>query len=113
MATRYDLVFVRGIPFWHNTSDGGLYFYDPESITSGTGPTAAEPLRLGSYNKDSGRSELVGEGELRERIEPSLAAWRGSLLPTERGKPIQPAAKPSRARRAAAKPAKASRGKTA
>jgi hypothetical protein len=113
MTARYDLVFVHSIPFWHNTSDGGLYYYDPESITTGTGPTAAEPLRLGSYNKDSGRGELVGEGELRGSIEPGLDAWRASLAPTERGKPIQPAAKPSRARRAAAKSPKTSRGKSA
>jgi hypothetical protein len=112
MAASYELVFVRGIPFWHNGSDGGLYYYDPESITTGTGPTATEPIRLGTYSKDSGRSELAGEGELRERIEPSLAAWRTALRPTERGKPIQPAAKPSRARRTAAKSAKASHSKS-
>lgn len=112
MATSYELVFHRGIPFWHSTGDGGLYYYDPESITTGTGPTTTEPLRVGSYDKGTGRCELAGEDELRAHIEPSLAAWRATLRPTERGKPIPPAAKPSRARRAAAKPAKASRSKS-
>jgi hypothetical protein len=110
MSIRHELVFLRGIPFWHNTSDGGLYYYDPASITSGTGPTGSEPLRMGTYDKDSGRCELIDN--VHERIEPSLPAWRATLLPTERGKPIAPAAKPSRSRRAAAKPAKASRSKT-
>ena len=111
-TTSYELVFVRSIPFWHNPSDGGLYYYDPESITTGTGPSGSEPIRLGSYNKDSDRGELAGDDELRARIEPTLAGWRGTLRPTERGKPIQPAAKPSRARRAAAKSPKTSRSKS-
>lgn len=110
MSTSYELVFVRSIPFWH--SSGVLYFYDPASVTTGTGPTAAEPIRLGTYDKDSGRSELAVESALRELIEPALADWRASLCPTERGKPIPPAAKPSRARRTPAKSTKASRAKS-
>jgi hypothetical protein len=110
MATSYELVFVRSIPFWH--ADGALYFYDPESVTTGTGPTGSEPVRLGSYDKATGRSELAGDDELRARIEPALAEWRATLRPTERGKPIPPAAKPSRARRPAAKSTKASRTKS-
>jgi hypothetical protein len=110
MAANYELVFLRGIPFWHNTSDGGLYYYDPDSITRGSGPTGTEPQRIGTYDKGSGRCELIAD--VREHIEPSLPAWRATLRPTERGKPIPPAAKPSRSRRTAAKPAKASRSKT-
>jgi hypothetical protein len=97
----YELIFARGIPFWHH--DGRLFYYDPRSPCSGSDEDC-----LGTYDKATGDCALLPEPELRSALASRLAAWRGALEPTERGKPITPATKPSRARRTTAKSGKSS-----
>jgi hypothetical protein len=100
-TAEYELIFARGIPFWHH--DGRLFYYDPRSPCTGSDEDC-----LGAYDKATGRCTLLGDTELRSTLEPRLAAWRGALEPSERGKPIAPATKPSRARRTTTKSAKSS-----
>ena len=112
IVTDNELVFARGIPFWHN--NGKLFYYDPASGTSGaagtiSGDTApSEGVQLGTYDKATGRCDLFAETELRSALQPRLATWWAALEPSERGKPITPVAKPSRARRTTTKSAKSS-----
>jgi hypothetical protein len=122
-VTSYELVFARGIPFWH--SDGRLFYYDPASPCSGADADCIGTYELpstkragehlaphssgaGSNDKATGSCTLLAESELRTTLEPRLTAWRAALEPSERGKPITPVAKPSRARRTTAKSAKSS-----
>ena len=96
-----ELIFACGIPFWHH--DGRLFYYDPR-----TPCTSSDADCLGAYDKATGRCTLLDASELRSALEPRLATWRATLEPSERGKPIAPATKPSRARRTTAKSAKSS-----
>ncbi len=96
-----ELVFARGIPFWHH--DGRLFYYDPRSPCTGSDEDC-----LGAYDKATGHCTLLPEPELHRTLAARLAAWRAALEPSERGKPIAPATKPSRTRRTAAKSAKSS-----
>jgi len=119
----YELLFVRGVPFWH--IDGRLFYYDPASPCSGADADCIGTYELpstkragehlaphssgaGSNDKATGSCTLLAESELRTALEPRLTAWRAALEPSERGKPITPVAKPSRARRTTAKSAKSS-----
>ena len=109
IVTDNELVFARGIPFWHN--NGKLFYYDPASGASGatSGDTVpSEGVQLGTYDKATGRCDILAETELRSALQPRLATWWAALEPSERGKPITPVAKPSRARRTTTKSAKSS-----
>ena len=116
IVTDNELVFARGIPFWHN--NGKLFYYDPASSSvcgaSGAAGTTSgdtvpsEGVQLGTYDKATGRCDILAETELRSALQPRLATWWAALEPSERGKPITPVAKPSRARRTTTKSAKSS-----
>jgi hypothetical protein len=122
-VTSYELIFVRGIPFWH--SNGRLFYYDTATPCSGTdadcigayepsstfsagGHLAPHSTGAGSNDKTTGGCTLLANSELHSALAPRLALWRATLEPSERGKPITPVTKPSRARRTTTKSAKSS-----
>ncbi len=103
-TAEYELVFVRGIPFW-NRGDQLLYY---EPTYGGVAGPVSDPVLVGTYDKATGRSTVLSDEDLRCTLGTYLGAWRASLEPTERGKPVPPVAKPGRARRTATKSAKSS-----